>query len=529
MTQHVRRLLIAAAAFTVVAITVLVVTLVHGSGSSPPAGGIASDHSRTIAAGGGVTLAAEVITPAGGGRHPLVVMPGSWGQPETEYRAIGRSLATSGYQVVAYAQRGFAKSTGAVDFAGTATQRDASTVITWAIAHTPADPKHVGMVGISYGAGIALLAAAHDKRVRAVGALSTWSDVAESFDPQSTPSGLGLRLLLGAAKETLRLTPEAEQLRRTLTDDPAAVGDVIRALSPERSPMTYLAQLNANRPAIMLANAYEDSIFAPGQLVAFYTGLTGPKRLQLAAGDHGGPELGALFGRANSTVDDVHAWLDHYLRDYANGVDDERPVELRDAVTDQVHGFAAWPDPATAATGLGRPGQADNTGRDVTHAWTITLPCNTDSAATSGSPAFLSAAAYAPPQLAAASLDGGKAAVWTGPAVTSDTLVSGTARVRVRIAGSGPVATAFFYLYDVGTDGNARLMSTTPFTATGLTAVRAVTIPLEPTAWTVRAGHHLLLAADTHDDRYQSLTPAGATVTLSSTAAEPASITVPTA
>ena len=58
-------------------------------------------------------------------------------------------------------------------------------------------------------------------------------------------------------------------------------------------------------------------------------------------------------------------------------------------------------------------------------------------------------------------------------------------------------------------------MSTAPFTATGLTAARAVTIPLEPTAWTVRAGHHLLLALDTHDDRYRSLTPSGGTVTLS--------------
>ncbi len=40
-----------------------------------------------------------------------------------------------------------------------------------------------------------------------------------------------------------------------------------------------------------------------------------------------GPELGALFGRANSTVDDVHAWLDHYLRDVDSGVENHPVVQ----------------------------------------------------------------------------------------------------------------------------------------------------------------------------------------------------------
>src|SRR4051812_14723579 len=89
----------------------------------------------------GAQLAAQVLTPARRqGRAPLVVMPASWGSSADEYHSIAAAFASSGYLVVAYAQRGFASSTGSVDLAGPATQRDVSTVIDWALAHEPADP-----------------------------------------------------------------------------------------------------------------------------------------------------------------------------------------------------------------------------------------------------------------------------------------------------------------------------------------------------------------------------------------------------
>lgn len=502
MTHRARRRLIAAAV-VVVAGAGLAVALVRGSGSTASRG-IASDTSRTIAAGGGVTLAAEVITPRGGGRPPLVVMPASWGQAESEYHAIGRMLAGSGYQVVAYAERGFGKSTGAVDFGGPATQHDVTTVIDWALAHTRADPARIGTFGVSYGAGISLLAAAHDRRIRAVAALSTWTDIAASFDPGSTPSVLGLRLLLGPTASTLRLTPDVDGLRRTLAEDPAAAGAVVRELSGTRSPMTYLARLNANRPAILLANAYEDSLFGPGQLVPFFTGLTGPKRLQLAPGDHAGPELGGLYGRPNSTVADARAWLDHYLRGSADGIDRAAPIQLRDAVTDRVHPFASWPTSTAAATL--RPVQAR-----------ATLAPGSDSVATSGPPQFFSFARYASPQIATGDLTATTAAVWTGSPVRAPTLVAGTLHARFTVASSlAGDATVIAYLYDVDASGTGRLISWQPITATGLSAdrPRPLDASLPPTAWTLATGHRLALAVDRNDARYQSLTPAGATLSV---------------
>src|SRR5438105_3896404 len=102
-----RRLLIALAVAVAVAAVVGVVVLTRPSSTSrPPTSGIASDLPRTIPSDG-AKLAAEVITPKGSGRAPLIVMPAAWRSPATVYHEIGVQFARSGYQVVAYAQRGF--------------------------------------------------------------------------------------------------------------------------------------------------------------------------------------------------------------------------------------------------------------------------------------------------------------------------------------------------------------------------------------------------------------------------------------
>jgi hypothetical protein len=46
-------------------------------------------------------------------------------------------------------------------------------------------------------------------------------------------------------------------------------------LSPVRSAATLTDQINANQPAVFLANAFEDSIFPPSQYTDFFTKLTG--------------------------------------------------------------------------------------------------------------------------------------------------------------------------------------------------------------------------------------------------------------
>jgi putative CocE/NonD family hydrolase len=282
---------------------------------------------------------------------------------------------------------------------------------------------------------------------------------------------------------------------------------------------------------VLIANGWQDSFFPPAQLVHFFDALTTPKRLELAVGDHTGPELAGLLGRPDRTIDDTLEWFDHYLRGRANGIDQADPIQVQDVTTREWHGLTRWPA-AHHSVDLGPPGTPNAAALREPATWTASLTSGTDTAATSGPPQILDPLAYRPPTadlrvLAANTHD----LVWSGPAAATAITVTGAPTVRVSITSSAPAATLFTYLYDVAPYGTGQLMSTAPFTARGLsaTAAQPVTIPLQPTRWTMPAGHHLALVVDTVDPRDAQAAPDGSTLTLASTRASPATLDVPTA
>jgi predicted acyl esterase len=487
-----------------------------------------TDHSVRIPTAG-ATLSAEVFTPATHGPAPLVVMPAAWGAGPAMYHAIAGQLADTGYAVVAYAQRGLGGSTGAVDFAGADTQRDARVVIDWALAHLPADPAHVGMFGVSYGGAVSLLTAAHDPRVRAVVALSSWADFARTFDPGDTPHTAALLAVLDHDPAT-HFDATVQRLADTAHTFPADLGPVLRAMSPNRSPSSLVARLDANDPAIMIGNGFEDSIIDPAQLVPFFTALHTPKRLELSRGDHIGPERTGLAGGADPVVGDARAWLDHYLRGADNGIDRQPPILLRDARTGRPSVFASWPRATPAEqVPLGPPGAPYPPGGDVRHTWSATIATGTDSGATSGSLELVPGPAYRPPGIRPARLAPHTAFVWQGPPLGSAYPLRGTPRLHIGLAASAPTVTLYAYLYDVTPDGAGTLIEAQPFTATRLRPDTAATvdIAMQPIAWTLAAGEHVALVIDTVDPHFTSRTPVGATVTVSSTAADPAVLSAP--
>jgi predicted acyl esterase len=506
---------LALAVVVAVAAAVVVVVVSSGGGKVTPAKpppGVASDRAVKIPAAGGVTLLAEVITPKGAGPFPLVVMPGSWGSGPTEYRAPGLQFAAAGYQVVSYAQRGFKGSGGAIDFAGPKTRADVTTVIDWALAHTHADRQHIGMLGISYGAGISLLAAAADPRVKAVVAMSGWADLAQALAPNATTNVACLHLLLdGYRKKAGALSPELQTLADSLSSGNATEpARLLAALSRGRSAADQVAALNKNRPAIMLANAYQDSIVDPAQIVPFFNRLTTPKRLQLAPGDHGGPEEDGLLGQPDATFADAKKWIDHYLMGKDNGIDRADPIQLSDGATKTTHSFRTWPAAASSISVASAP-------------WTHSLTTGTDSGAASGPLFTLRPNPFHPPTMRFASVKEDQAFTWSGAPQASPTVISGSPTLHLDIAASASPTTIYTYLYDVDGSGDATLMTYAPDSV----AAGRTTITLRPTSWTVATGHHVALVVDTVDQRYISDAPSGSTVTLSATASSPATLALP--
>ncbi len=519
-------LLFTGAVLAVALIATVITVLIVGVGPST-----SSVRVRTIPGSDGAELSADVITPRAKGRHPLVVMPAAWGSGADEYVAVGQRLAAHGYEVVSYAQRGFNTSQGRIDIAGARTQADVSAVITWALAHTAAAPGGVGAVGASYGAGASLLAAERDPRIKVVVAMSGWSDLAASFYPDATGAQQVVNVLMDSARASGHPDADVQALaQESASGNAAAMAATVARLSPSRSAINGVAGLNKNRTAVMLANGFEDSIFPPSQQVKLFDALTGPKRLQLARGDHGGPERSGLNGDAGNTVwRDATAWLDRYLRGRKTALGGQEPVQVQDVRSGAWHQY-----PTVAATGrvttwyLSERTAVSQTDKSAA-AWTEQIAAGKDSIADVGQPQFDAKPYALSSGVRIADVDRSVAAVWDGAADASATLVSGAPALHVTVTPSAPNTSLYAYLYDVDASGSGTLMTAKPYSLVGATPghALAVDVALEPISWTVAAGHHLSLVIDTVDPRYLSVSVPGSTVSFSSTAADPATLQVP--
>ncbi|MFF4801255.1 CocE/NonD family hydrolase [Streptomyces sp. NPDC001351] len=499
-------------------------TLIAGSalGLAPAAQAANAVRFVDITGDGGTVLKANVVTPAGADgthRYPLLVLPTSWGLPQVEYLAQAQKLADSGYIVVSYNVRGFWQSGGEIEVAGPPDIADASKVIDWALANTPADSAHIGMAGVSYGAGISLIAAAHDKRIKAVAALSGWADLIDSIYSGRTQHVQAAALLDGASLVTGRQSPEVRQIFDNFYASNLSKEQEMIDWGKKRSAATYVDQLNKNGAAVMMANAWGDTVFAPNQYADFYEKLTGPKRLEFRPGDHATAELTGLFGLPNDVWTDTERWFDHYLRGENNGINREEPVQLKPRTTGGYEGYPDWKSIAA-------------TDRKIALAGTTTIHTNVDSGADGGI-VFLSSIldqiAQVPPIASIPLLPRRWAAVWQSEKYAAAQQIRGTAQLHTTLTPTKESGTLVAYLYDVGPLGLGKLVSNAPYTFHGRTPGEPFGLDLDlfSTAYDVPAGHRLALVVDTVDPLYIEHNPSGAQLTFSSPANDPSYVSIP--
>lgn len=406
-----------------------------------------------------------------------------------------------------------------MEVAGPPDIADASRVIDWALANTPADPERVGMAGVSYGAGIGLLAAAFDDRIKAVAALSGWADLIDSIYSGRTQHLQAAALLGGSALITGRPSDELTQVLTDFLGSNLAREQEMIDWGAKRSPAAYLDRINRNGTAVMLANAWGDTIFPPNQYAEFYEGLTGPKRLEFRPGDHATGEATGLFGLPNDTWTSAHRWFDHHLKGEDNGVGSEAPVRIKSRSTGEYEGYPTW-----KAVGTERAKLSLSTTQKVT--------ANVDSGANGGIVLLSNALDQflrTPPIVSVPLLPRSYAAVWQSAAYDSEQHVRGTAKLHTTVTSTRPSGTLVAYLYDVGPLGLGKLVSNAPYTFHDRTPGEPFAVDLElfSTAYDVPAGHRLALVVDTVDPLYIEHNPLGAQLTFSSPAADPSWVSVP--
>ena len=495
----------------------------------------------------GYQLQAYVAVPSGSGPFPLVVMPSSWSESDTEYVGEANRLASDGFVVISYSSRGFglgcslSPQCGYIDIDAPLTVGDASTVIDWALQNTPADPNKIGISGISYGGGTSLLAAERDPRIKAVAALSSWADLLASLDANRMASSQAIGLLSFASylgkPGTLMQQVNADVLAfdydgavQLVQNDPA---------TPGRSAINNVAAINTNRPAVLLANAFEDSLFVPSQLVNFYNRLSVPKLLLFTHGDHTTAEMGGAMGFPNEIYTAVNDWFEHYLKGAQNGIDTQPPVQLKSqagvwstfadwngvqqgSVTynlTQPKGLFGILPTGSLSTGPGGTWQYGITGGYPTTA-------TTGVALVSGA---LTGFLQLPPPVALALVSRSNAGVWTGPTLTQTRSLLGMPSLQITVTPGANRLTVIAYLYSVNAStGIGQLITWKPYSLRNVPVgmPQTINMNLEATDWEIATGNQLALVIDTADIRYAGVTPLGSVVSFSSSAAMPSTLTV---
>ncbi|MCY0958594.1 alpha/beta fold hydrolase [Streptomyces sp. H27-H5] len=477
----------------------------------------------------GDLLDAALWRHTGSDPRPVIVMPSPWTNLGwLTYAVQGALFAARGYNVLAYTARGFAGSEGQVDVAGPLDVADGSRALDHIVERTAGPITRIGFLGDSYGSGISQLVAAHDTRVDAVVALSTWGDLGEAFLENSTHHVAAVKALLGAASKA-RLSPRTRSVFENVLADRDIEGTLRWA--EQRSPLTHVKELNRRQVPILFAQAWHETLFPGNQTVRMFNELTGPKRLDLSIGDHSGPETSGMLGLPNRIWTDAHRWFDHHLRGIDNGVADQAQVVSEVMWGKGLEPRAGW----SAVTERTRRVHLTG-GGELAHkpeaGWTAGVVCGVDTPAIVAD-AIVTAGhaemAGRPKVYPTGAIDRGVAAVWAAPPEEETARLRGTPRLRVTYRAANPGSTFVAYLFDTAPDGSAHLVTHAPFSdldSAPDSLIRA-DIELQATAYDVPRGHRLLLVIDGRDPFYGDANLPRATLAFTSPEATPSFLDLP--
>ncbi|WP_431909458.1 alpha/beta fold hydrolase [Micromonospora carbonacea] len=496
-------------------------------------------------------------------RVPAVLLAHGFGGTKESVRSDAEELAGQGYAVLAWTARGFGRSGGQIHLDSPDHEvRDAQRLLDWLAARpevrtdAAGDPR-VGVVGGSYGGGLALLLAAQDQRVDAIVPMITWNDLSRAFLPESTggpatsgvfkkgwaglffggggnagsgPAGLSGtsaaqpegnpasagppspapgagpgtgsgRAPAGAADPSCgRFAADvcAAYLRIATTGrgDQAAV-DLLRRSSPA-------GVLDRIKAPTLLVQGEADTLFPLAEADANARGIAAagtPVRVAWYTGGHDGGD-----GPRNDS-DRVKyltvQWLDHYVKGEGAAPGD-------DFTYSRIAGFDAL-DRGLVATGYRTadyPGLAGDARREVA----VAGPAQPVANPPNGNPAAISSIPFAG---ALGSLLGGVAGDVPGQHARFESAplgeavdVAGSPTVTLRAASASGEAVLFVKLYDVDPQGAATLPNglVAPVRLTGLPAgidaAKPVTVTLPAIVRRVEAGHRLRVVVATSDQAY---------------------------
>jgi ABC-2 type transport system ATP-binding protein len=470
---------------------------------------------------------------------PAVLLAHGFGGTKDSVAADAKDFAARGYAVLTWTARGFGRSGDQIHLDHPDYEvRDAQRLLDWLAARpevrrdTPGDPR-VGVVGGSYGGGLALLLAGYDRRVDAVVPMITWNDLARSFLPESTggspvdgvfkkdwaglffgtggsgatgdsgtPAGAGSSRAPAdptCGRFAKRVCEAYLQIATTGRATPAAVN-----LLRESSPASVLDRITA--PALLIQGE-ADTLFPLSEADATARGLAArgiPVRVAWYTGGHdsgAGPTSDQDRLRSLSLQ-----WLDHYVKG-------DGAVPGGSFTFSRISGIDAV-NRETVATGYsvadypGLGGQRTTAVAVAGPAQRIANPPNGTPASVSSVPSVAQLATFVGGVAALSGEIPGQSAGFRSAPLPSSVDIVGAPAVRLRAASATGEAVLYVKLREVSPDGRTSLVenSMAPVRLRGLPATidkaTPVTVTLPAIVDRIEAGQRLWVTVSTADQAY---------------------------
>jgi len=481
-----------------------------------------TDDDIVITANDGVELQANIFVPTGLTQPaPAIVLIHSWGLNEYQYLDQAAVLAEKGYIVLSYSTRGFGQSGGLIDTAGPLDTADFSTIIDFLISNYNVDVDAIGTGGISYGAGISFIGAAKDSRVKVVAAMSCWGDLFESLYGQQTPRLVWGEILTSLSEFKGRPDPIIEQHWNSIKFQNLSEIPVVREWTKERSPINYVDQLNKNGTAVYFAKAYGDNLFQPNSLLELFSRLTTPKYIDLVSGTHGSAELlPALLNVGPDLIwENTFAWFDWHLRGITSDISYRQPVQMQVEFADYTDSFDNYPINSTVVKNyhlhprkLFDTGDLESTPFNRSRSTDNQINTWADTGFTNQIPVLSGILAQVgiPVLTNVNFVSKFRSIYFETQRIEKPMKIRGIPSVSVSVRTSEASLQLVTYLYDMDQYDTARLITHGAITLPQAPRNETIQLNLKlvGTAYDIPAGHRLVLAIDTKDPVYKSVTNA---------------------
>ncbi len=265
----------------------------------------------------GVEIAANLFHPTDLSKnYPAVIFVNSWSLEDHEYFRQAKILAEKGYIVLSYSTRGFGCSSGKIDVIGNSDVQDLSKVVDWLEQKTNVDINNVGIAGISYGGGMALMALAKESRIKTGVSMSGWSSLTSALYGERTPRKFWTSLLITLGFLTGEIDETIPKMFKNLVTQTNI--DETLSWAEERSPINFIGEVNKRNAPVFISQNYGDNLFQPNPLIKYFNQLTTPKILDLNQGTHATAEASGMILKNNYTFNRMQMWFDLWLKGIKN-------------------------------------------------------------------------------------------------------------------------------------------------------------------------------------------------------------------